>query len=323
MSSESHPAYLAAVQQASYFQQPDGGLIQVAGPDRVAFVQRQTTNDAQRLELGHLQLSVLTNPAARILDVFHILPGSDELLLITLPGLGSSTAAYLKRRIFFMDKVSVTDVSASYLQIELVGPQVNKNLKRLGVQTLPTDMDAASVSIGGVETRLLATSRATTFGCRLLVAFDSGQTVLSALETAGFTSLDTDTFELLRIESGLPAANHELSEEYTPLEAGLQKAISATKGCYTGQEVIARQITYDKVTQQLCGIRFSQTATSQRLWAEGKLAGTVTSTTNSPRFGPIGLAIIKRPYNQPGIVLVAGDTFEVGQTAEVIALPFV
>ena len=251
MSSESHSAYQAAAHRASYFLQPNGGLIQIADPDRVEFVQRQTTNDAQRLEPGHLQLSVLTNPAARILDVFHILPDSDELLLITLPGLGSSTAAYLKRRIFFMDKVSVTDVSASYLQIELVGPQVNKNLKRLGVQTLPTDMDAASVSIGGVETRLLATSRATTFGCRLLVAFDSGQTVLSALETAGFTSLDTDTFELLRIESGLPAANHELSEEYTPLEAGLQKAISATKGCYTGQEVIARQITYDKVTQQL------------------------------------------------------------------------
>jgi len=323
MNIESFPGYQTAIQQASCFLHPGGSLIQIAGPDRVAFVQRQTTNDAHQLEAGRLQLSVLTNPTARILDVFHILPEAEWLTLLTLPGRGPVTTGYLKRRIFFMDKVTITDLSAAYDQIELIGPQVTDGLARLGVQTLPSNLGVISARIGEVETHLLATSRAISFGYRLLAPADATQVVLATLLAAGFSQLDAVTFDLLRIEAGLPAVDRELSEEYTPLEVRLIEAISDSKGCYTGQEIIARQITYDKVTQQLCGVHFSQPITGNRVWVDGKAAGEVTSTAHSPRLGPIGLAIIKRPNHQPGTVLMVGNAPEAAQTAEVVALPFI
>jgi folate-binding protein YgfZ len=102
----------------------------------------------------------------------------------------------------------------------------------------------------------------------------------------------------MRVEAGLPAAGAELSEDYTPLEAGLAAAISSTKGCYTGQEVLARQITYDKVTQHLCGLRLTRRAQpGGRVWApDGSPVGRVTSAATSPRFGEIALAVVKRPH---------------------------
>jgi folate-binding protein YgfZ len=139
----------------------------------------------------------------------------------------------------------------------------------------------------------------------------------------GAAALDGVDYESLRVEAGLPAAGHELTETYTPLETGLEAAISDNKGCYTGQEIIARQITYDKVTQHLCGLRLSQPASpGARIWAEEKLAGQVTSITASPRYGPLALAIIKRPYFEPGTAVLVGETIESAIQAQVQALPF-
>jgi folate-binding protein YgfZ len=136
--------------------------------------------------------------------------------------------------------------------------------------------------------------------------------------------LEDEDYSILRIEAGLPAAEAELSEDYTPLEAGLQSAISSTKGCYTGQEVVARQLTYDKVTQHLCGLRLEQrTQPGERLWAaDGSRAGKITSAASSPLFGEIALAVVKRPFHQPGERLGVGETLETSAQAQVVALPF-
>ena len=317
-------AYTAALDTAAYYPLPNPGLLRVSGADRAAFIQRQTTNDIRQLSAGQLQLSVLTNPAARILDVFHLMLDDEGLLALTLLGKGAATTAYLKSRIFFMDKVTLADLSTDFSQVELIGPGSAALLQQLGITDIPAELQLVQVEIGGAGLYLLGRAPGIDLGLRLLLPAGSRASVLAALEQAGFAPLSPDQYDLLRIETGLPAAGRELTEEYTPLETGLEKAISAAKGCYTGQEIIARQVTYDKVTQRLCGVRLKvDLPAGLRLWAEGKLAGTLTSTAVSPRFGAIGLAIVKRPHDQPGTVLAAGDSAANRAAPAVIStLPF-
>jgi folate-binding protein YgfZ len=156
-------------------------------------------------------------------------------------------------------------------------------------------------------------------GYRLVAPAIARQAVEQALAEAGGERLDPALYEILRVEAGLPAAGAELDERYTPLETGLGEAISSTKGCYTGQEVIARQLTYDKVTQHLAGLRLSAPVTSGLpVLAEGRGVGTVTSFAQSPVYGPIALAILKRPFHEPGREVQVGE----GVRATVSALPF-
>ena len=147
--------------------------------------------------------------------------------------------------------------------------------------------------------------------------------ILTALDEAGAISLNPETFEILRVEAGQPGPEGELLADHTPLEVGLQKMISGSKGCYTGQEVIARQITYDKVSKNLVGVRLNEMVEiGATIKVAGKSAGKLTSVVQSPRFGPIGLAVVRRQYGEAGqeISLVHKDAF--AASGEVTALPF-
>ena len=128
---------------------------------------------------------------------------------------------------------------------------------------------------------------------------------------------------MLRVEAGKSGAQHELTGEYTPLETGLESTISTTKGCYTGQEVIARQITYDKITQRLTGLRLQQPAQpGERVWAQDKPVGAVTSAALSPRFGAIALGVLRKPHFEPGSDLAVGSDAGSALPALSVTLPF-
>ena len=220
-----------------------------------------------------------------------------------------------------MDRVSVKDLSQRIAQYDLFGPQAQNLLQQLGIQA-PALNQVSDAEIAGKRLRILALEKSFGPGYRLILTASDGETVEAALRQNGALCLSADSFEALRVETGQPQADKELSEEYTPLEAGLFSAIADGKGCYTGQEIIARQLTYDKVTQQLCGLRLSElTPAGERIYAEGKPAGTLTSFAHSPRFGPIALAILKRPYFQPGTQVALGNAASESQ-AVVTALPF-
>jgi folate-binding protein YgfZ len=124
------------------------------------------------------------------------------------------------------------------------------------------------------------------------------------LEQSGAKLLTDQEYETMRIESGSPGTKTELTDAYTPFEVGLGYAVDANKGCYTGQEILARQVTYDKITRQLTGLRMEVVADpGAQLMADGKPAGEITSATVSPKFGPIALAVVKRPFFEPGTTL--------------------
>lgn len=328
MDVENLPGYQAALEAATFFVQSTAGYVRVSGADQTAFLQRQTSNDLKLLEPGQPLLNVLTSPTARILDVLYLLQSSDEggeamIDAITLPGRGAETSGFLKSRIFFMDQVAVRDISAEIAQIDLIGPQASAVLQKAGAAQIPTANTIVATTIQEISLRILNPEPAFGLGYRLLVTQKGSEKLLQGLAEAGATPLAAESYLILRVEAGLPEADYELTSEYTPLETGLELTVSDNKGCYTGQEILARQVTYDKVTQRLCGLYLEEPRNSgERVWFEGKSVGTLTSSVRSPRFGAIGLAILKRPHHTPGTALRVGVQPEDSVPAVVTTLPF-
>jgi folate-binding protein YgfZ len=311
----------------AYYPVPEAAYLRITGPDQSAFLQRQTTNDIQLLQPGRSLLAVLTTPMARILDVFHLLLEPEGSIgAISLPGRVGMTTRYLKSRIFFMDKVSVEDASAELAQLDLEGPGAAGLLRGWDIRP-PAEgeiaavewMGAADLAVG--KLRIISQPGLAGPGFRLLVPAAGRESLEAQLRQAGAMWLNEEPREILRVEAGLPGSA-ELSEAYTPLEIGLTEAVSGSKGCYTGQEVLARQVTYDKVTQRLAGLRLeAPVLPGAPVWVENRQIGEVTSAVVSPRIGPIALAVLRRPYHESGTQVAAG----MGQTripARVTELPF-
>jgi folate-binding protein YgfZ len=316
-----NPGYNQAISTTAFFQHESPGYIHIAGEDRRDFLQRQSTNNINLTNSQQFIVTVLTSPAARIHDVLIVIDEGDKIGVLTLPAQGQETLSFLQSRIFFMDKVSLEDISQEFVQLDLLGPGALELIRQLtGNDSLETGV-ILSTEVNNAPLRILY-QRDNVF--RFLVHRENAQQIISELQEHGVTSLSSETYNILRVEVGLPAAGHELTEGYTPLETGLNWTISEDKGCYTGQEVIARQINYDKITRHLVGIRFNkQPELGESLYPRDKNqpVGKITSIAQSPRFGFIALAILKRPYDQPGSELRVAEQ-EADISGTVSSLPF-
>lgn len=315
--------YQIALEGAVFYPLEDGGHLQIAGEDRLDFLQRQTTNDLNTLAAGSILTTVLTSPLARIIDVLYLFQGESAIQALTLPGRGQHTTAFLKSKVFFMDRVSIADLSHEHQQIDLHGPQAANLLQRLG---LPASTDRYTLLRGkfaGVPLPLIALPGLTSpLSYRLLAPVEARQGLIHALEDAGAVQLTSSSYHTLRVEAGHPASPGELNQDYNPLEVDLGHAISMHKGCYTGQEVIARQVNYDKITRRLVRLHLdAEAAPGDFIHANGKKVGQVTSAAHSPRFGPIALAVLKRPHNQDGVQL-AVENGQAHVAAQVQALTY-
>ena len=312
--------YQAALTGSAYYVWENPGFLRISGADRKAFLQRQTTNDIQMLKPTGCLVTVLTNPAARILDVLIVLDESENLLGITLPGHSGATHHYLQSRIFFNDQVTVVDASQEMALIDLLGLGVVDLLTHLGIDRAPKENEVSLLTINGIAVQVIHQHG---LGNRMVCQIGQVGDVLTALEQSGATRLPYDTWDIIRIEAGIPVGGQELTSEYTPLETSLGWAVSDSKGCYTGQEVIARQLTYDKVTRNLAGVRMEIRAQSgENLYSpeEDRQVGMITSAAVSPRLGPLALAILRRPFADPGSRLALGK--HNGPIATVVSLPF-
>ncbi|MFN8488190.1 MAG: glycine cleavage T C-terminal barrel domain-containing protein [Caldilineaceae bacterium] len=297
---------------------PNGGVLRLTDTDRHDFLHRMTTNNINALKPGQSAVTVLTSPTARIVFVFTVVCRADDLLL--LPALGEAAALerHLRGQIFFMDKVKVRNVSADYARFRLMGPQASVALTALNL-----DLAQAPEGAWQAQNDLLAVKQGLydVPGYEVILPTAQLQTTVDALRAAGVTLLADETaYHARRVELGRPSPGYELTGDYNPLEAGLAWACADNKGCYTGQEIIARQITYNKVTKTLVGLRSAQALTAgATLTVDGREVGNVSSVAYSQALSAsIALAIVKRPHNEPGNQLDAG-----GVMAEVVALPLV
>lgn len=320
-----HPN-LAPIDQADYeaismgtalLVRPTAGVLRLTDTDRQDFLQRMTTNNITALRTGQSAVTVLTSPTARVLFVFTVIARSEDLLLLPAPGQSQSLARHLRSQIFFMDKVKVHDLGEQWTRLRVMGPKASNVLAMVG-------LDAAALPANDAilqdDIIVVAQPHYEVSGFEFLVPTEEVAKANSALLAAGARLINESAYEARRVELGRPASGTELLEEYSPLEAGLAWACAEDKGCYTGQEIIARQITYDKVTKTLVGLRVAgMVAKGNEVLVEGRPVGLVTSVAYSPSLdAPIALAIIKRPHNAPGTNVQVGDL-----TAEVVAMPIV
>ena len=328
LSPDERRGYETARENAFYSVLENPGYLRLRGSDRRAYLQRQTTNDLDLLAPYRCLLTILTSPNARILDVLRLFESKDEDLgeeaidILTLPGRGLRTLDYFRQRIFFMDKVSIEDLSSRSAQVIIDGPRAEEILEGVGFSGPPRPGEWLGGSATGAGWMVLNAGGFAGEGYLVLVPAEGQRALEDRLTALDAVKISRPVYEILRVEAGIPGPDGELTDKYTPFEVGLGHAVSDSKGCYTGQEVLARQVTYDKVTQQVVGLRLEASVEpGDPVLVEGRRSGAVTSAVHSPRFGPIALGVVRRPHHSPGTIVEIGDG-EARVTGVVDYLPF-
>lgn len=295
------------------------GRIQVSDADRLRFLHNQSTNDFNSLKPGQGCDTVFVTSTARTIDLATAYVTEDAVLLLVSPHRLSYLMQWLDRYIFFADKVKLTDVTEKTAAFSLMGPDSDALLDHLGAGAITGQPYGTHqiVSLGEAQVRVAVGSGLAIAGYTVIVEAGSAAAVWETLTTAGAVPLGEKCWEQLRIEQGRPTPDRELTEDYNPLEARLWQTLSFTKGCYIGQETIARLETYKGVKQQLWGVRLSgPVEPGTVVTLDDEKVGTLTSYTETPS-GPFGLAYIRTKAGGAGLKVSVGE-----REGEVVDVPF-
>jgi len=289
------------------------GLLIVGGGEAAEFLQGQLTNDVEAIEPGDgIYAALLDRKGHMQADMRVLRPGEGPELWLDLEPEGTEAARRHLQMYKVGREVEVADAGGERLLLSLIGP---RSVEVAGTAALPENA-CEETAIAGVACLAVGTEG----GIDLLVPAEERDRVREALRAAGAVDASVEAAEILRIEAGHPRFGAEMGSETMPAEAGIvERAVSFTKGCYIGQETVARLHYKGKPNRHLRGLRFSGPARPGEVLQLGeKEVGTVGGAAVSPALGPIGLAILRREA-EPGTTLAVGED---GVTAEVVALPF-
>jgi tRNA-modifying protein YgfZ len=272
----------AAYSQAVIYDRSHWGLLKLTGDDRLRFLHNQTTNNINKLKPGLACDTVFINSTGRIIDLVTVYVTNDSILILVSPNRRHFLMEWIDRYIFPMDKVKITDVSDQNIVFTLIGSECTSFLKEGGINglaELPPESHCLT-AIGEASMRIAVGSGLAIPGYTLIVPINQGKTVWDQLIQLGIIPIGDRVWEQLRIRQGRPVCDKELTEDYNPLEAGLWRVISFDKGCYIGQETIARLNTYKGVKQRLWGVKLSQEILpGTPVISDGKKVGILTSCT--------------------------------------------
>ncbi len=295
------------------------GLLKITGADRLRYLHNQSTNDFEKLKPGQGCDTVFVTSTARTLDLATAYVTEDSVLVLVSPHRQSQLLAWLDRFIFPFDKVELTDISENTAIFSVLGQQSTNLLSNLTSETiLLTDAaDNQLVTIAGAAVRVAQGSGLATSGYTLIMDLHGAGTVWSKLIAEGAVPFGDRLWESLRIQQGRPTPDRELTEDYNPLEAGLWQTISFEKGCYIGQETIARLNTYKGVKQKLWGIKLDRAVEPHTpITVEDSKIGILTSYTDTPT-GSFGLGYIRTKAGGVGLQVKVGEA-----RGELTAVPF-
>jgi folate-binding protein YgfZ len=306
-------AYAALTTGCALVDRSERGKLAFAGPEAATFLNGQVTNDVEALEPGTGCYAALLTNKGKMLGDLRLLRVDTDTVLLDCERSALQAIFDVLRRALVGWQAELRKRTVQEALFSLVGPQA-RAVARAG--DLPEAEHAHSAAaIAGVDTRLVVTD----LGVDVFCAAEDAEAVRAALLAAGAVEVGEDAAEVVRVESGRPRYGIDLDDAVIPQEAGLnERAVSFTKGCYVGQETVARLHYKGKPNRHLRGLRLSApVASGTALRLGDREVGRVTSVVVSPRLGPIGLAIVRREA-EPGARLEAGD----GVTADVVALPF-
>jgi folate-binding protein YgfZ len=295
------------------------GVIALSGDDRLRFIHNQTTNAFLTRQPGEWCDTVFVTSTARTMDLVTAYVTDDAVLLLTSPGQDQRLMDWMDRYIFPADKVALKNLTTDIATFSLLGPDSPGLLQQIGVSPMPQGGAAQHclAAVNGVSVRVAVGSGITLDGYTLLVDVDQAEAIWTALLEAGAVPAGEVAWNQLRIQQGRPMPEAELTEDYNPLEAGLWHTISFDKGCYIGQETIARLNTYQGVKQQLWGLQLSAAVPpGTSIMVGDEKVGTLTSMLATAN-GPMGLGYIRTKAGGAGLNVSVGNA-----QGTVVSVPF-
>jgi folate-binding protein YgfZ len=288
------------------------GGIAVLGPDAAEYLQGQLTNDVEALAPGEGQYAALLDRKGHMqTDLRVIRPSAEEILLDLEPQTKDAALRHLTMYSIGRD-VKVVDATEERAIVSLIGP---RSAEIAGTPPLP-EFANEGTTVAGIEVLAVGTRD----GIDLFLPVAERDRLIAALLEAGAVEVSAAAVEIVRVEAGVPRFGAEMDSATMPAEASIvEDAVSFTKGCYIGQETVARLHYKGKPNRHLRGLKLSASAEPGAPLRLGeKEVGTLGGAVVSPALGPIGLAIVRREA-EPGTQLTVGED---GVTAEVVALPF-
>ena len=306
--------YSAVTESAGLVDRSERGKLALTGGEAKEFLQGQVSNDVESLVSGTGCYAALLTPKGKMLGDLRILDAGDELLLDTERVALQALFNAIRRTMIGHD-VGLHKRTLERGLLSLIGPEA---LSLIGLEALAgaPEHTHVSQSVAGTAVRAVRTE----LGVDLLCDSAETSALRTALADAGATPISEETAEVIRVEHGRPRYGIDLDESVIPQEAGLnERAVSFTKGCYVGQETVARLYYRGKPNRHLRGLRLSGVAaTGDPIRLGDRDVGHLGSVADSPRLGPIALALVRRE-------VPLGATVDVGAgatTAEVVDLPF-
>jgi tRNA-modifying protein YgfZ len=307
-------AYRALVDGVALVDRSERGKLALTGGEAKAFLHGQVTNDIEGLEPGSGCYAAFLTHKGKMLGDLRVLDTGDELLL-DCERVALQELFTMIRRFKLGRDVELHKRTLERGLLSLIGPGARA---AAGAPDLPaTEHAHRAAGVGGAPVRLIATD----VGVDVLCDAADTERVAAALGAAGAVPVEEAEAEVRRVETGRPRFGVDLDDSVIPQEAGLnERAVSFTKGCYVGQETVARLFYRGKPNRHLRGLRLSApVAAGAPLRLGEREVGRLGSVASSPVHGPIALALVRREA-EPGTTLAVGDDGAV--TATVVDLPF-
>jgi tRNA-modifying protein YgfZ len=305
--------YRVLREEAGWIDRSSRAKLSLRGPDAAEYLQGQLTNDVEGLDPEQGCYAALLDRKGHIQSDMRVLRlSTGELWLDLEPEPAPAVLGHLRTYSIGRD-VEIEDVSERWAIVSLIGPRA---AEIAGVEGLGPEHAQRFRDWDGVEVLTVATD----LGVDLIARSNHAKDLHRLLEAAGAVEVDPAAAEILRVESGRPRFGLDMSSQAMPAEAGItERAVDFDKGCYIGQEPVARLHYRGKPNRRLRGLRLSAaTERGQALRLGERDVGTVGSACLSPALGPIALAVVRREAVE-GDQLTVGDD---GVAAEVIELPF-
>lgn len=314
--------YQAALETAVLLDRSHEGRMLLTGRDRADLVNRISTNEMLSRSVGEGRATIFTNANARILDriVMYRLDADTDLIL-TGPGRNASVGNYLQRNIFYADQVNLENWVGTHNQFALHGPMADQVLEDLFPGAADVQpMVAYGAQLEGTTVWLLRDKPLSGSAWCVIVEKQAAaklwQAILDAGQPHGLLPSGGLTYNVLRIRDGQPGVGFELTDQFIPLELGLWDEVSFNKGCYTGQEIIARMESRNKLAKTLVRLKLTESlAAPVELSLGGRAVGQVTSSAQAPDGDVFAIGVVKVAASEAGQILNVADS---SRTVEVV-----
>jgi folate-binding protein YgfZ len=305
--------YRAVTEACGLLDRSERGKLALTGADAKTFLQGQVSNDVEALSPGTGCYAAFLTPKGKMLGDVRILDAGDEILLDT-ERVALQELFNMVRRFSVGYAVELHKRTVQRGLLSLLGPEAEA-VAAIGELGAAEDSHAA-VQVDGIAARAIRTD----LGLDLLCDAEDTQALTAALTGRGAQPVSETVADCVRVEQGRPRYGVDLDDSVIPQEADLNdRAVSFTKGCYVGQETVARLFYRGKPNRQLRGLKLSAAVqTGAEITFGDRVVGRLGSVAESPALGPIALALVRREAPPGSEVAVGDDQVD----ALVVELPF-